>query len=106
MSPLFIIFTLARLAAAFFLIWAFWPHPYKYFEALRFWIMTVSIFGVYCSIQWKQQGWAWVFGVIAILFNPFAKIALGRQNWNYVDAIVAAVFIASIFLLKDKPSNS
>ena len=30
------------------------------------------------------------FGALALLFQPFYKIALGRTVWNVVDVVVAA----------------
>ena len=32
---------------------------------------------------------AWTFGALALLFQPFIKIALGRLIWNGVDVVVA-----------------
>lgn len=32
---------------------------------------------------------AWTFGALALLFQPFIKIALGRLIWNIVDVVVA-----------------
>ena len=31
---------------------------------------------------------AWTFGALALLFQPFIKIALGRLIWNVVDVVV------------------
>jgi hypothetical protein len=94
------LFIIARLAASFFLVWALRPHPFNYFESLRLGTMAVCAFGIYCALRWKQQGWAWAFGFLALLFNPFAKVALNRQTWNVLDVAVALVLVASIFLLK------
>jgi hypothetical protein len=100
-KPLWIIFTITRLVAACFLVWALAKHPYSYFESLRLGVIAVCVFGAYCAWAWKQIGWVWAFGFIAILFNPFVKIALNRQTWNVVDVIVAAFLVLTIFLLKD-----
>ena len=40
------------------------------------------------------------FIVLALLFQPFAKIVLGRLLWNVVDVLIAAFLIAII--IKDK----
>ena len=37
---------------------------------------------------------AWVFGLLALLFQPFLKIALGRTIWNVIDVLVAILLIA------------
>ncbi|MBQ6064697.1 MAG: hypothetical protein IJK87_13900 [Prevotella sp.] len=34
------------------------------------------------------------FGALALLFQPFVKVALGRMMWNVVDVIVAILLIA------------
>jgi hypothetical protein len=38
-----------------------------------------------------------VFGILAMLFQPMYKIALGRTVWNIVDVIVAIFFIVMFF---------
>jgi hypothetical protein len=39
---------------------------------------------------------------LALLFQPFAKIALGRTVWNVVDFIVAVGLIISLLYKKNK----
>lgn len=38
-----------------------------------------------------------VFGALALLFQPFFKVALGRTIWNIVDIIVAIGLIVLFF---------
>jgi hypothetical protein len=40
--------------------------------------------------------------VLAILFQPFFKIAFGRELWNVVDVIVAIGLIISMFIKPKK----
>ena len=44
---------------------------------------------------------AWVFGLLALLFQPLFKIALGRTIWNVIDVLVAILLIA-IFVLEKR----
>lgn len=39
-----------------------------------------------------------MFGVLALLFQPIYKIALGRIVWNIVDVVVAVFFIVLFFM--------
>ena len=39
---------------------------------------------------------------LALLFQPFYKVALGRQIWNIVDVIVGLFLIATIVIDKKK----
>ena len=69
------------------------PMPYGYYMLVRF--VSMVTFGVmaYQYIQKKQTVWAITFGALAILFQPFIKVALGRTMWNIVDVIVAVLLI-------------
>ena len=39
----------------------------------------------------------WVFVTLALLFQPFAKVALGRAIWNIIDVLVAIGMIVLFF---------
>lgn len=93
------------------------PMPYGYYQLVRFIAMTV--FGVLAWLFYatrntpglcapeEQKGYikddsttilskvsmAIVWGALALLFQPFFKIALGRIAWNVVDVIVAGMLI-------------
>jgi len=69
------------------------PMPYGYYMLVRF--VSMVAFGVmaYQYIQQNKKAWAITFGALALLFQPFIKIALGRTIWNVVDMIVAVLLI-------------
>lgn len=94
-------FTIARIIAIGLLVWALDRHSYGYYKLLRFIICAVSAYGAYFSTEIKKIGWAWVFGSIAILFNPIIQIHLGRQIWAIVDLGAATLFAISLFLLRN-----
>lgn len=41
----------------------------------------------------KKNELAITFGALALLFQPFVKVALGRTMWNVVDVAVAIILI-------------
>ena len=43
-----------------------------------------------------------IYGGLALLFQPFLKIALGREIWNIVDVIVGIGLIASLIMNRTK----
>lgn len=62
--------------------------PYGYYQLVRF--VAMVVFG-WMAIEYaskEQRGMAYTFGALALLFQPFFKIALGRGLWNVVDVIV------------------
>lgn len=44
------------------------------------------------------------FGGLALLFQPFFKIALGRTMWNVVDVVVAIGLVA-LWLMEHQTDN-
>lgn len=53
----------------------------------------------------KREGWAICFGALALLFQPFVKIALGRAMWNIVDVIVAILLIIIWYKERKEKTN-
>lgn len=72
--------------------------PYGYYQLIRF-LSTVG-FGV-LAYRVNQKGnftIAVTYVILAVLFQPIFKIALGRFLWNVIDVIVAVGLIISIFI--------
>lgn len=70
--------------------------PYGYYNLIRF--SSFLIFGIMAIAAYKEKKEPTFIGYIAlaILFQPFFKIALGRPLWQIVDVIVALVLIVPI----------
>lgn len=88
----------ARIVAAGLLIWALDRHPYGYFTLLRWVTCAVAAFTAVQihTIDEKQKIWLWVFGIIAILFNPIIPVHLSRDIWGPIDLVTAGIMLASI----------
>ena len=73
------------------------PMPYGYFQLVRF--LSTLAFGVmaYRYYRERKEWLAYTCGTLALLFQPFYKIALGRTVWNIVDVIVAIGLIMLFF---------
>lgn len=73
------------------------PMPYGYFQLVRF--LSTLAFGVmaYRYYMERKEWLAYTFGTLALLFQPFYKIALGRTVWNIVDVIVAIGLLILFF---------
>ncbi|MEI6519750.1 MAG: DUF6804 family protein [bacterium] len=92
--------------AILMLIWAYYPgNPYGYYNLLRLICCAVFLYLSVSAYNRKDNNWIWVFGVMAILYNPFIKIYLNREMWSIVNIITIFVTLASIFLLKLKSDN-
>jgi len=78
------------------------PMPYGYYQLVRFVSMVVFAVMAYQYYVKKQDIWAVAFCALALLFQPFFKVALGRTMWNIVDVVVAIILLVMAFIDKKK----
>jgi hypothetical protein len=78
--------------------------PYGYYQFVRF--VSFAVFGYFAYIanQKDNKTDAFVFVALALLFQPFVKIALGRTIWNMVDVIVGVWLVFNVLLNKKDKS--
>ena len=50
----------------------------------------------------RKQTEVIIYIILAVLFQPFIKISLGRELWNIVDVIVAVALLISLVIRPDK----
>ena len=89
------------LAILFFLCLA--DMPYGFYQFVRFAGLIGFAILAYQANQQGRQTEMIIYGGLALLFQPFFKIALGRQMWNLVDLVVGIGLLISIFM---KPKES
>lgn len=80
------------------------PMPYGYYILVRYVAMVVFAVMAYQFYNQNKEGLAVVCGALALLFQPFIKIALGRTMWNVVDVIVA-IGLVVLFLVERENDN-
>ena len=69
------------------------PLPYGYYSLLRLVITGVFSWATYVSYSRKQRSLSWVFGFVAILFNPFIIIHLPKELWIFVDVCAGILLL-------------
>ena len=84
------------LAILFFICLA--DMPYGYYQFVRFAGLIGFAILAYQANQHDRRTEMIIYGGLALLFQPFFKVALGRQMWNIVDVVVGLGLIISIFL--------
>lgn len=86
-----------QLAFAALLLLCLADMPYGYYQLVRFVAMVLFGWMAYDYSTKEHQLGCVTFGSLALLFQPFFKIALGRTIWNMVDVVVAIVLIVMFF---------
>lgn len=77
------------------------PLDYGYYTFLRWMICGISAYIAVKAYQWKTEWVTWVFGAIAVLFNPIIPIYLTKEIWQPIDLGVALLFSFSLLILKE-----
>lgn len=75
--------------------------PYGYYQFVRFAAMLGFAYLAFSANEKSNKNEVLVYIALAILFQPFVKIALGRTIWNVVDLIVGIGLLVSLALQKD-----
>ncbi len=84
------------LALFFFLCLA--DMPYGFYQFVRFAGLIGFAILAYKAHEQGRQTEMIIYGGLALLFQPFFKIALGREMWNVVDVVVGIGILISIFM--------
>ena len=77
--------------------------PYGYYQFVRFVGLVGFVILAYQVNQLGRHTEMIIYGGLALLFQPFFKIAIGREIWNIIDVVVGIGLLISIFM---KPKES
>jgi FtsH-binding integral membrane protein len=91
--------------AGVMLLWALNPaNPYGYYILLR-WVCCAAF--TYLALKAHSQGkegWVWVLGVMAVIYNPIIRIHLTREIWSAVNIATLVIALSSIFAVRSLPA--
>ena len=77
--------------------------PYGYYQFVRVAGTLVFMLFAIQSYNLKSNAMILIYVILAILFQPFEKIALGRDVWNVLDVIVG---VGLLLTALDKKTES
>lgn len=94
-----------KIALAILLFLCLAKMPYGYYQLVRFAAFAGFSFMAYQTFLADKKFEMFIYVSLGLLFQPFFKIALGRELWNIVDVIVALGLIVSILINQDKSTS-
>lgn len=80
-------------AIALLLLLCLFDMPYGYYSFVQFVSAAAFCLFAYVANQSGNKDRMIAFIVLAILFQPFLKVPLGRVIWNIVDVVVAGYLV-------------
>ena len=91
-----------KVALAVLLLLCFLDMPYGYYQFVRFLGMVTFAYLALQASQDEEGDIMWIYIALALLFQPFFKVSLGRSIWNVVDFVVAVWLLYSEFNSSEK----
>jgi drug/metabolite transporter (DMT)-like permease len=73
---------------------AFTHLPYFFYVLLRVLICAASAYLSTKRYQERRTPWVWIFGAIALLFNPVFPVRMTRPDWQVINVLTASFFTA------------
>jgi len=74
--------------------------PYGYYQFVRFAALLGFVILAYQANEQQNKSEMIIYIGLALLFQPFVKVALGRTMWNIVDVLVGIGLLVSLFMPK------
>jgi uncharacterized membrane protein YccC len=84
-------------------------HPYSFYTSLRWICCAAFAYSAFIASTNNRVPWAWIFGVLAVLFNPIIPVHLQRDTWQIINCgAIGIIVIAAIVFWRDKgtPENA
>lgn len=76
------------------------PMPYGYYMLLRLVAFGVFAFAAYVTYDRKSKALPWVYGFMALVFNPIIKIHFPKEMWAVVDVAAGVLLLATAKAVK------
>jgi hypothetical protein len=95
-----------QLISILMLLWALNPdNPYGYYILLRWVTCGVFAYLAFQAFNQERQGWVWILGITAAVYNPIIRVHLTREIWSVLNVITIGIAVASIFVIKVKDTK-
>lgn len=78
---------------------------YRYYQLLRWAVCGIGAYSAYLAYEQKRKAWMWIFGIIALIFNPMFKFYFDKTTWQGIDVVTGIVYMAGAFKVKLKQKS-
>ena len=71
------------------------PLSYGYYMLLRLVVCGVFAFAAFIAFGRKHKVLPWVYGFLAVVFNPILKIYFLKETWAMVDILSGSLLLVT-----------
>jgi len=95
-----------QVIACLMLLWALNPdNPYGYYIILRWVCCGIFAYLAFQVFESAKQGWTWVLGITALVYNPIFRVHLNRELWSFINVVTSIIALVSIFTIRVERNN-
>lgn len=91
-----------RFVTACLLFWAIASHPYDYYILVRWITFGVGLFCIFIAYGVNNNAWIFLFGLLALIFNPIIPLHLSKNVWHIIDIISGILLIVSVLFVREE----
>lgn len=92
--------SIIKIALAVLLFLCLFNMSFGFYQFVRFAAMAAFAYLAFSANDQNKKNEVFVYIALAILFQPFVKIALGRTIWNIIDVVVGVSLLISLITTK------
>jgi uncharacterized protein DUF6804 len=81
-------------------------HPYSFYTLLRWICCPVFAYSAFAAHEKNRLPWAWIFGALALVYNPIFRVHLDRSTWIGVNWLTVAVLVVAAIIFWRPSSKS
>ena len=83
-------------------------HSDSYYTLLRWICCAVFAYSAFAAHEKNRVLWVWIFGVLALLYNPIFSMTLDRSTWIGMNWVTVGIIVVAgiVFSLNKKKSAS
>lgn len=76
------------------------PLPYGYYILLRLIACGVFAFAAFIAFERKSKALPWVYGFMALVFNPIIRIHFSKEVWMFIDIAAGILLLVTAKAVK------
>lgn len=69
---------------------------FGYYQIMKYVLMSTFIWLIISETDSIKKGWKFLFLVLAVLFNPFFELKIGKELWKVVDVFTIIILFINI----------
>ena len=69
--------------------------PYDYYKIMRWVVCAAAVLIAFSGFRWRQFWATWLFGILAVMFNPLVPVHFSKATWQWIDSVAAVLFLIS-----------